>query len=71
MEKVLGDVYQTELIPNKDRVPRGEVEEFVWPEIPLGRIKFEKGKQHLKLGLAENVKNSFNLKGLILKKIPS
>jgi arylsulfatase A len=70
-DTVLEEAHEAELIPNRDRVPRGEVEEFIWPEIPLGRIKFEKGKQHIKLGLAENAKNSFNLKGLILKKIPS
>lgn len=63
----LDSVHRAEFIPNKDRVIRGEVEEFVWPEIPLGKIKFEKGKLNLKLGLKENMHKSLAIKGIILK----
>ncbi len=57
------------LIPNQDRVLRGEVEEYIWPELPLGKIKFEKGGQLLTLGLSENYPKNLSIKGLILKKI--
>jgi arylsulfatase A-like enzyme len=66
----LESVNLARFIPNKDRVLRGEVEEFVWPEIPLGKIKFEKGKLNLKLQIAENMQKSPSLKGVILKSMP-
>jgi arylsulfatase A-like enzyme len=66
----LESVHLARFIPNKDRVLRGEVEEFVWPEIPLGKIKFEKGKLNLKLQIAENMQKSPSLKGVILKSMP-
>ena len=66
----LESTHRTRFIPNKDRVLRGEVEEFVWPEIPLGKIKFEKGKLNLKLQIAENMQKSPSLKGVILKSMP-
>jgi hypothetical protein len=70
-EIILDSANQAELIPNKDRVLRVEVEEYIWPEIPLGKIKFEKGKLNLKLGIAQDVAKSPAIKGLVLRKILS
>ncbi|TVP47628.1 MAG: hypothetical protein EA341_12525, partial [Mongoliibacter sp.] len=69
LEIPFDEVNTAELVPNQDRVPRGEVEEYIWPELPLGKIKFEKGELNLKLGIAEKDDNSPSIKGLIFKKV--
>jgi len=68
---IIDQVNTAILVPNQDRVKRGEVEEYIWPELPLGKIKFEKGKLNLKLGKLENSENCLQIKGVILKKVSS
>lgn len=70
-EIIIDQVNTAIQVPNQDRVKRGEVEEYIWPELPLGKIKFEKGKLNLKLGKLENSENCLQIKGVILKRVSS
>ncbi|WP_194777527.1 arylsulfatase [Pararhodonellum marinum] len=60
------DVHSATLIPNRDRVPRGEVEEMNWPVVNLGIRTFRKGKQLIGLSIDGNP--DLQLKAIMLKK---
>lgn len=56
-------------IPNKDRIPRKEVEEMEWPLVSLGKIVFEEGNGKFTLGLNIETDVNLQIKGVILRKI--
>lgn len=62
-------IHQAILIPNRDRVPRTEVEELEWPIIYLGEMGFEKGQTSLGLSFVGPDFGDIEIKGVVLKKV--
>ncbi|GAA4431523.1 sulfatase-like hydrolase/transferase [Pontibacter saemangeumensis] len=54
---------------NKDRVPRGEVEEMQWPEVVLATVHMPAGVHRLKISPAGEVKGELAIKALKLTKL--
>ncbi|WP_161889508.1 arylsulfatase [Pontibacter russatus] len=53
-------------VPNRDRVPRGEVEEMRWPEVTLATVQIPAGVHRLKISPAGEVEGELAIKALKL-----
>ncbi|WP_373521087.1 arylsulfatase [Aquiflexum sp.] len=62
-------LHQAKLIPNRDRVPRTEVEEMEWPMLSVGEISFEKGKTSLEISFLGEQFENIGVKGVVLRKL--
>jgi len=70
VEGVVATAHDPKPIPSPDRVPRKEVREKVWAELPLGTIELPKGKTTLTVrALRVAGKQVFDLKALRLTRV--
>jgi hypothetical protein len=60
---------QAAQVPNRDRVPRGEVEEMQWPEVILATVRIPAGVHRLKISPAGEVEGELAIKALKLTKL--
>lgn len=67
--KKIKNPQQAVLIPNQDRVPRGEVEEMYWPELSLDTVNLQAGHHRLKIRPVEALEGELAIKALKLRKL--